>query len=156
MSIKDPEKATVRLADAAEPAEAHQTGTIPIASPERHRANPPRSSVSVAGNRLTASSEPLLSPRDILTRLNMASADPAKWMRRTFMKYGVPYVHACGKMRATEAQYLLLLEKITCSPSAAGGKTASNVSEIQSRSVTSASTSKNSIQERVKQMLHRT
>ena len=70
----------------------------------------------------------LLTPRDVLSRLNMNSTDPAKWMRRTFVKHGVPYIHACGKLRATEAQYQLLLEKITCSPSVPEGKTGSTIS----------------------------
>ncbi|WP_255326250.1 hypothetical protein [Sphingobium sp. EM0848] len=86
----------------------------------------------------------------------MTSTEPTKWMRRTFDKYGVPYVHVCGKMRATEAQYQMLLEKITCSPSVAVGRTAFTISEERSRSATSKSSSKNSVQERVTQMLRRT
>jgi hypothetical protein len=55
--------------------------------------------------------KPLLTPRDILARFSMTSTEPTKWMRRIFKKHGVPYVHACGQIRATEEQYQLLLEK---------------------------------------------
>ncbi|WP_375196718.1 hypothetical protein [Sphingobium sp.] len=98
----------------------------------------------------------LLTPRDILSRLNMHSTDPAKWMRRTFVKHGVPYIHACGKMRATESQYQLLLEKITCSPSVPVGRTGFTIFEEQSRSATNGSSSRSSVQERVTAMLRRT
>jgi hypothetical protein len=142
------------------------------ASPE-HRAPPPQqSAVAMTDSSATISNcdgtrrrhreaaigtgGSLLTPRDILSRLGMTSADPAKWMRRTFTKLGVPYVHACGKTRATEAQYQLLLEKITCSPSAPVGKTVFITSVERSRSATSGSRSKSSVQERVTQMLHRT
>ena len=100
--------------------------------------------------------EPLLTPRDIFSRLSMTSADPAKWMRRIFKKHGVLYVRACGKMRATEARYQMLLGMITYSPSVRVGRTAFTISEAQSRTVTGGSTSKNSVQERVTQMLRRT
>ena len=88
--------------------------------------------------------------------LGMTRADPAKWMRRIFTKHGVPYVHACRKMRATEAQYQMLLEKITCSPCAHAGRTAFTTSAERSRLVTSGSKSKSSVQERVTQMLRGT
>ena len=98
----------------------------------------------------------LLTPQDILDRLRMKSAEPAKWMRRTFKKHGVPFMHACGQIRATEAQYRLLLDKITCSQSVPVGRTAFSTSVAKSRSATSESTSRNSVQERVTQMLRRT
>ncbi|WP_234703186.1 hypothetical protein [Sphingobium chlorophenolicum] len=172
MSTKDPATAAASPADAAAPREALQAGAMPMASPERPAATPQRSAVSAVSSRAItevsggarppphtlapSSGERLLTPRDILSRLSMTSAEPTKWMRRIFNKHGVPYVHACGKMRATEEQYQLLLEKITCSPSAPVGRTAFTISEAQSRSATSRSSSKNSVQEQVTQMLRRT
>ena len=146
-------------ADAAAPHRTETTDETAAASFERRAAIQQRSAneARVTHRTLTAGhDEFLLTPRDILSRLSMTSAEPTKWMRRIFDKYGVPYVYACGKMRATEAQYQMLLEKITCSPSVAVGRTAFTISEDQSRSATSGSTSKNSVQERVTQMLRRT
>lgn len=170
MTIKAPAKAA-RPPKAAAPYKVQQTGEIPKASSEHPRVTQNESSLSADSNGATitasngarllprastsASSDSLLSPRDILTRLNITSADPTKWMRRTFKKHGVPYVHTCGKMRATEAQYRLLLERMTCSPSVPAAKTASTISDIQSRLATSTSTSKGSVQERVTRMLRR-
>ena len=116
---------------------------------------PTNSSSSTARDaaQTTGFSGPLLTPSDILSRLSITSANPTKWMRRMFVKHGVPYVHACGKVRATEAQYQMLLEKITCSPSAPVGRAAFTL--LGERS-SSATMSKNSVQERVTQMLHRT
>lgn len=149
--------------------DAQTTSAMPIVSPKLCAAAPKRSKVgryAIVSNFDGAQppshastpgfSTPLLTPSDILSRLSMTSADPAKWMRRTFVKHGVPYVHACGKMRATEAQYQILLEKITCSPSVPLGRTTFTIFEEQSRSATSSSMSKSSVQERVSQMLRRT
>jgi hypothetical protein len=60
-----------------------------------------------------APGETLLTPKDILARLAMTSTDPAKWMRRTFKKHGVPFVHVGGKLRASEAQFRLLERFLT-------------------------------------------
>lgn len=98
----------------------------------------------------------LLTPNDILSRLSMTSAEPAKWMRRTFEKYRVPYVHLCGQVRATEAQYQLLLESVSCSPSAEVGTTVSITPHVKFGKATSASASRGSVHERVTQMLRRT
>lgn len=158
VSIKEPAKAAVRPPDAAAPHEAQHTGVMPMASPEPHGATISASDGGRSSPRAstTASGESLLTPRDILTRLNLTSADPAKWMRRTFAKHGVPYVRASGKVRATERQYQMLLEKITYSPFATVGRTAFTISKAQSRSAISASTSKSSVQERVTRMLRHT
>lgn len=147
-------------------------GAMPMASSEDQAPIPQPSSGSTPGNRdtvcasgrahsrlcgsSTAPHEKLLTPSDILARLSMTSADPAKWMRRTFKKHGVPYAHVCGKVRATEGQYQMLLERITSSQSVAlSGKT-SAISEARSLSTTSASASKSTVQERVTAMLRRT
>ena len=98
----------------------------------------------------------LLTPNDILSRLSMTSAEPAKWMRRTFEKYRVPYVHLCGQVRATEAQYQLLLERVSCFPSAEMERAASTISMAKLRKATSTSASTGSVHERVTQMLRRT
>lgn len=172
MAIKEPAKAATRPPRATAPHGVQQLGAVPRASSEDHAPIPQQSSGSAPGNRdaVTASGrahswprafpstprERLLTPGDILSRLSMTSADPAKWMRRTFEKHGVPYVHACGKIRATEAQYLMLMDKITCSPPVALRKATSTKSEARSCSATSASTSKRSVQERVIAMLRRT
>ena len=95
----------------------------------------------------------LLTTNDILSRLSMTSTEPAKWMRRTFEKYRVPYVHLCGQVRATEAQYQLLLERVSCFPAAAVEKTAS---KVEWRKSVSTSASRSSVHERVTQMLRRT
>ena len=98
----------------------------------------------------------LLTPNDILSRLSMTSAEPAKWMRRTFEKYRVPYIHLCGQVRATEAQYQLLLKSVSFSASTAAGRPASTTSKVESRKTTCASASKCSVHEQVTQMLLRT
>lgn len=169
----EPRATTVRRqGDAAAPHGTPTAGETPTGSSERRAATPQRFAKHAVGGRTTISHsdearvtprtpstghhQPLLTPRDILSRLRMDSTDPAKWMRRTFDKHGVPYVHTCGKMRATEAQYQMLLERITCSQPVAGGRTAFSISEAQSRSATSGSSSKSSVQERVTAMLRRT
>lgn len=89
--------------------------------------------------------KPFLRLKDILARLAMTSTDPAKWMRRTFKRHDVPFVHMGGKLRASEAQFRLLMEKITCSPSEPVGRTAFTISEARSLSATRGSTSKSSV-----------
>ena len=103
-----------------------------------------------------SSRDVLLTPSDILSRLSMTSAEPAKWMRRIFGKHGVPYVQVCGQVHATEAQYQLLLERITYPPAAAVERTASTTSEVRLRQATGTSTARNSVQEQVTRMLRRT
>lgn len=98
----------------------------------------------------------LLTPNDILSRLRMTSAEPAKWMRRTFERHQVPYIHLCGQVRATEAQYQLLLKSVSFSPSTAVGRPASTTSKVESPKTTCAAASKRSVHERVTQMLLRT
>ncbi len=103
-----------------------------------------------------SSGAPLLTPSDILSRLSLTSAKPTKWMRRIFGKHHVPYVHVCGQIRATEAQYRLLMERITCSPCGAVERSTSTTSKRRLEEASSTSTSRNSVQERVTQMLRRT
>lgn len=103
-----------------------------------------------------SSEDALLTPSDILSRLRMASAEPAKWMRRTFEKHRVPYVHLCGQVRATESQFQQLLDRVSCSPSAEVGRPASTTAKVELRKPTSTSASRSSVQERVTQMLRRT
>ena len=83
-----------------EGAKVPKPGTIRTASHKRHGAKPQRSTShprvghntvsDFEGARVhisaTGSSESLLTPSDILSRLRITSADPAKWMRRTFKK----------------------------------------------------------------------
>lgn len=142
MSTKNPIKPEAGPANATTPHGLPTSGMVQIVSPERRTTIVRRSAETAAGERVAVSdsdggrmshraptagrSDTLLTPREILSRLKMTSADPTKWMRRTFAKHGVPSVHTCGKMRATEAQYQLLLERITCSPPAAVGRTATN------------------------------
>jgi hypothetical protein len=172
MSTEDPRMMAAISFDAAAADGAPTAGAMPPPSPELRTAVP-KPSAAPPDCRCATARDPdgtrqaprtstaafgasLLTPGDILSRLCMTSADPAKWMRRTFNKHGVPYVHACGKMRATEAQYQLLLEKITCSRPAAAGRTASTISEVRSSLAASASTSKRTIQGRVTKLLRRT
>ena len=120
--------------------------------------------IDVAGSaRPVAASKPqqpnassLLTPEDILARLSMRSAEPARWMRRIFRQYKIPHVRVAGQMRATEEQFQTLMEKVTCSPSVAVAKTALSIPGAQSRSATNQSSSKSSVQEQVTRMLHRT
>ena len=175
MSSKDPVAGAASPTDAVVPleprAKAPVAGAMPTASPGKDVERPLRAGVSMSkrvgdagvggarsppGLSSAGSGDDLLTPKDILARLRMKSTDPAKWMRRTFNKHGIPYLHVCGKLRATEEQYRLLLDKITCSPSVAVGRTAFSTSVVWSRSATSGSTSRNSVQERVTQMLRRT
>lgn len=171
MTIKGSEKVAAHPAKATAPHDVQQTSEMPGASSEYCERAPQQLSAFTSDRRTLDSTfdraqssprvstqvpgETLLTPRDILIRLNMTSADPTKWMRRTFEKHDVPYVRACGKMRATEGQYQMLLEKITCSPPVLGGKKATIISKVQSLSGASESTSKSSIQERVTRMLRR-
>gem|GEM_PF-5680408 len=167
MSIKEPAPGAASPADAVVPpglqAKVPMAGATQGASPKTGTSPPPSVGIAaVDGARAPpsvldlANGETLLTPKIILARLAITSTDPAKWMRRTFKKHGVPFVHACGKLRATEAQYRLLLDKITCSPSEPVGRTEYTISEARSLSVTRNSTSKNLVQERVTQMLRRT
>ncbi len=173
MSIKDPAPGAASPADAAVPlgpieAKAPMAGCAPMAPITTGVASPPGTIVSLAvrdgadgarsppGKASVGTADTLLTPQDILDLLGITSAEPAKWMRRTFTKHGVPYMHVCGQVRATQAQYRLLLDKITCSPSVPVGRTAFSTSVAKSRSATSGLTSKNSVQERVTQMLRRT
>ena len=170
MAIKGPARAVTRPPKVAAPHEVQQTGEMSTAPSEHHGASQHTPSPSAANNSATASNGPrrllcasvtapgesLLTARDILTRLSMTSADPAKWMRRIFNKHDVPYLHAGGKVRSTEAQYRLLLERITFFPSVPDNTKASTISEFPPHSTVSASTSKSSVQERVTRMLRRT
>jgi hypothetical protein len=166
MSIKDPAAGAASPAGAVVPpgpqAKAPKAGATRSASPETGASPPPAGIAAADGARAPpdllglAPGETLLTPKDILARLAMTSTDPAKWMRRTFKKHGVPFVHVSGKLRASEAQFRLLMEKITCSPSEPVGRTVFTISEARSLSATRSSTSKSSVQERVTQMLRRT
>jgi hypothetical protein len=51
-------------------------------------------------------------------RSRSESSDPVRWMKHLFKKHGVPHQDVSGRPRATEAQYRLLMDKCTCSPSA--------------------------------------
>ena len=106
-----------------------------------------------ARRRADSAGDALLTPNAILSRLSMTSAEPAKWMRRTFEKHQVPYLHICGQVRATEAQYQLLLERVSCFPAAAVEQRAS---KVERRKPISTSASRSSVHERVTQMLRRT
>lgn len=57
-----------------------------------------------AAGRLSVAGE-ALKPEAILARLGIESADPARWLRRTFKKYDVPYLQVAGQVRATEEQF---------------------------------------------------
>ena len=145
---------------------SEETAEPKTVSCESHRSSKQHSSMSVGGNSMTASrdcgtptfgySEALLSPDDILNRLKLTSADPTKWMRRTFKKYGVPYVLVCGKVRATQMQYLLLLQRITCSPSANSRGKKINKDVARPPRAGGGSPTKSSVEGRVMQMLGRT
>jgi hypothetical protein len=103
-----------------------------------------------------SSENDLLTPSEILSRLSMTSSEPAKWMRRTFEKHQVPYVRLCGQVRATEAQYQLLLERVSCFPSVEAGQPASTTFKVGLRKATNAQASSRSVHERVMQMLLQT
>ena len=167
MSIKDPAAGAASPADAVVPpgpqAKAPKAGATRSASPKTGASPPPSVGIAAAdGARAPpdplglAPGETYLTPQIMLARLAITSTDPAKWMRRTFKKHGVPFVHVGGKLRASEAQFRLLMDKITCSPSEPVGRTAFTISEARSLSATRGSTSKSSVQERVTQMLRRT
>ena len=98
----------------------------------------------------------LLTPQDIASRMNISSSDPTRWMRRFFAKHGVSYLDVCGKPRATEEQYQLLMDRCTCSPFAPVEKMESTQAVDRVRSVHRKSKSKSSVQELVTEMLHRT
>jgi hypothetical protein len=145
---------------------SEETVEAQTASRESHRASKRQSSMSASGNSLAASrqsgtptfgcSEALLSPDDILNQLKLTSADPTRWMRRIFRKYGVPYVLVCGKVRATQMQYHLLLDRITCSPSTNSRGNEIDKDLARSPRARGGSPSKSSVEERVTQMLGRT
>lgn len=167
MSIKEPAPGTASPADAVVPrgpqTRAPKAGATRSASPMTGAYPPLSVGIAAAdGARAPLSAldlapgETLLSPQTILAWLAMTNTDPAKWMRRTFKKHGVPFVHVSGKLRASEDQFRLLMEKITCSPSKPVGRTRFTIPEARSLSATRGSTSKSSVQERVTQMLRRT
>lgn len=164
MSTKDPAAGAASPADAVvlpglQP-KAPMAGAMPTASPGNDVGRPLRADIAaskragdarVEGARSppslssAASGDALLKPNDILARLRMKSTDPAKWMRHTFNKHGVPYLRVYGKLRATEEQYRLLLDKITCYPSVAVETTALSTSRVPWRWATRGLTPKNSV-----------
>lgn len=172
MSMENPSHAKGYPPSAVASIKSKETATTRTAAAVSYEASKQQSSISAARNGTgvalssdqylhcirptTGSNESLLSPGDILTRLKITSADSAKWMRRIFKKHGVPYVLVCGKIRATETQYCVLLERITCSPSADTEGDEFRTHDARPHRAEGGSPSKSSVDERVTQMLGRT
>ena len=98
----------------------------------------------------------LLTPEDIVARLQVDTTDTTRWVRRIFKQHGVPLTRVRGRWRATLGQFDQLVEQLSCSACVGAGKRKSTTSVARSRSVTAASRSVNTVQERVTEMLRRT
>ena len=109
--------------------------------------------------RVTAAPLPatyLLTPEDIVSRQQVETTDAKRWVLRLFEQHGVPFSRVRGRLRATPGQFDQLVERLSCSACVSAGKRKSITSAVRSRSVSGGSTSKNSVQARVTEMLRRT
>ena len=75
---------------------------------------------------------PLLSPDDVMSRLNVKSVDAPRFVRRLFEKHGLPWTCVNGNVRATESQFAQLVERMSCLPFVNVGKTKSSLSAANS------------------------
>ena len=71
---------------------------------------------------------PLLSPDDVMRRLNLKTADAPRYVRRLFEKHGLPWTRVNGNVRATEEQFAQLVERMSCLPFVNVGKTKPSLS----------------------------
>ena len=98
----------------------------------------------------------LLTPEMMIRRLKIDSTQPSRWIRKTFIDFGISFVNVRGKLRATESQFVKLLEAMQCSHSEKEAKTTITISAGQSHLVRSGSKSQNSVRERITRMRHAT
>jgi len=75
----------------------------------------------------------LLTPDDVLRRLQISSVDPKRRVRRLLEKYGVPYCGVRGQLRVTEGQFQILVDSLSCLPYVSAGTRASSTSVVASR-----------------------
>src|SRR5918993_864967 len=75
----------------------------------------------------------LLTPEDILARLQVETTDAKRWVSRIFRQHGVPFSRVRGRLRATQGQFDQLVERLSCSACVSAGKRKSITSAVRSR-----------------------
>lgn len=98
----------------------------------------------------------LLTPGEVAVRLKIGVSDPTRWLKRLCAQLDIPFVKARGRIRMTEPQFQILLDKITCSPHESAERRKTITSVARSGSAKRQSSSQNSVRELVTKALHRT
>ena len=98
----------------------------------------------------------LLSPEDVVGRLQVSVANPERWVRRVCRQWAIPFVRIRGRTRLTEAQFAILVDRMTCLPCAVEVNHRRSTFVVRSGSKENGSSSQNTVRERVRKRRHPT